>query len=311
MAMKHRQATSQAALYRRHFWHLALRSLPFQLALIGSLRLHAGPATRALNERRRRELARTQLRPYPEAEVQAYLSATKPTRLWHGTGKFHYAAGGPTDVLATILAAGSLNPFPDDYALLLGGERMHTMSTTPLRMIARCYADIHGRGKHEPHRYGSSLFWVAYFYGRFFAATFATEGARIVRHRSKFDAHTKDANGHRTWGKKVHSGAEYVWDVFSSGSDITGNFAILFGIARYGAIANVPGLLAKAEVRLTSPVAMADLSHAEVPQAHVAEVRATLQAAGYGALPVFPLELGEYVASRQSFDVLAGLKRPA
>ena len=304
--MKQSSEPTAARIYRKQFWQLAAKSLPYQYLLYLSLKTKIAPITQILNKRRQRELSEAHLQSYP-ANVQAqYLDGISQTKLWHGSGRLQHDNGGITDIFDTILRGGSLNPLKDDYAIMLGGRPMNTISTTPLRMIARCYADMHGKGKFEPNRYGSSVFWVAYFYGRFFATVYTTKGLTLLKNRAKFENATKNTSGQRIWGKKVHLQAEYVWDVFSSGSDISGNYPILYGIKTYRDVAKLAGALSRAEVRLTSPVYLADLSHLEVPNTKIDEVKARL--VDYNcALPVFPIELGEYVASHQDFNVLVGL----
>ena len=304
--MKNKPTQTDAYRYRQDFWRQAIRSLPYQYGLALSTKLRSTSVTKKLERRRDVELNKAELKIYSISDQNTYQQTIATTLLWHGSGRLQHEKSHIKDVFTSILKTGSLNPLRDDYALLLGGSSMHTISTTPLRLIGRSYADIHGRGKFEPNRYGSSLLWISYFYGRFFAETVTRHGITMARNRSRFFTAIKDNSGTTPWGKKVHTQAEYVWDVFSSGSDIPNNYPILFGIARYGATAQLPGVFGRKELRLTEAIKISDLSHIEVPEAKIEEIQLLLSEHGY-SVPVYPIELGELISSRETFSVLVGI----
>lgn len=306
-AMKHQPARLQhAPNYRRQFWMTAARSLPHHTMLVLSRRLLPAGAIKLLGKNVQRQLDRSAVTAYAPADIAQYKTIAAAARLWHGTGRYQYAHGKVVDVLASILAGGSLNPVKDVYGIFVGEKEMVTISTTPLRIIARSYADTHGLGAREQNRYGSSLWWVAYYYSLFYGLAFTRYGMTVLKNLAKWNAASKGADGEIAWGKKVNARSTSVWDTFGSGSDIPGNYPILFGIARYGGRMKLPKIMEQAEVRLSDPISVADLSHIEVPEEKIAEVRFLLAGRGLD-IPVFPIELGEYAASKQPFPQLIGV----
>lgn len=239
--------------------------------------------------------------------IAEYIDTIQDTKLWHGTGKFQYKNGEVTDIFTAIVEKGSLAPAHDVYSVLITGDEMISISTTTLRIIARAYADTHGKGEREPNRYGTALWWVAYYYSLFYGALYTRHSVTIIKNWGKW-ATAASQDGVIAWGKKVNAHAEYVWDVFGSGSDIPGNYPIIFGIAHHGQTAVLPKVLERAEVRITQPVPLKHISHLEVPEANVAEVTTLLKKHGH-TIPVFPIELGEYVTSQQKFTDILGFSK--
>ncbi|MDB5175502.1 MAG: hypothetical protein JWM81_360 [Candidatus Saccharibacteria bacterium] len=305
---KLKEKNTQAYRYRQQFRTTVVKCLPHHMFLVTSVRLRAKPITKLLSLRLENKLHTLELKHYPADKVEAYLVAATAAKLWHGTGRLQYRDGRVVDIFAAILSSGSLNPVKDVYTVLLGGEEMISISTTPLRIIARSYADTHGRGDKEKYRYGSSLWWVAYYYSIFFGEVFTRYGLTIWRNWSKWDNASSSQTGERQWGRKVNKAAISVWDVFGSGSDIPGNYPVLFGIANYTSVAALPLTMSKAEVRLTNIVKMTEISHIEVPERNVDETKKLLVKYGYD-VDVFPIELGEYVASHLSITELLGITR--
>lgn len=300
--------TLAARDYQKRFWMLAARQLPHHTLLIVSTKLRAQPITRLLRKAPRAISGKPELKTYPSQDVDTYLASVERTKLWHGTGRFQHHGDRVVDVLQAILKNGSLNPASDVYALLVGGDQMVSISTTPYRVIARSYADTHGKGEAEPHRFGSSLWWAAYCYSVFYGELFTRYGVKTLRNWSKWDKASADQTGERQWGKKVHTQAISVWDVFGSGSDIAENYPIVFGVMRYGVAVKLPNPMARVEIRLTEQIELADISHIEVPEARVNEVVSRMAEYGYD-IPVFPIELGEFVSSTQSVGELLGIVR--
>jgi len=290
----------------RRFWKIAARNLPHHSLLAMSEQLNSRRLTVLLSKRRDRVLSKSTVRTYTPEQVESYQKIASQAKLWHGTGRLQYAGSEVRDVFATILKNNSLSPARDVYAVFFGGKEMDSISTTPLRMIARSYADTHGKGEKEKHRYGSSLWWVAYYYSLFYGLVFTKYSPSVLRHYSKWNKLSKDETGKRSWGKKVNTRASSVWDVFGLGSDIPGNYPILFGIKRVGRTATPPEGIREVEIRLLDHVHIFDLSHIEVPEDKVNEVKKILRQYGFDTA-VFPIELGEFVASRQPFATLLGL----
>lgn len=306
MTVQKHTASKQDTNYQHQFWVLSAKALPHHSLLVISKRLGARAAIRFLSQSPQRHLSKARLKEYSSAEIEKYTAVIKHTALWHGTGRFQHGKNKTLDILDAIIQADSLTPASDAYAVFVGGDEMVSISTTPLRIIARSYADTHGKGESEPNRYGSALWWVSYYYSLFYGESFTRYAPLMLRNWHKWRTATADTSGKRLWGKKVRKEAYSVWDVFGSGSDIPGNYPILFGIARYGASVKLPKVMAKTEVRLEDPVRFADLSHIEVPEEKVAEVRSLLMRFGL-KVPVFAIELGEYVASQQGFAATLGI----
>jgi hypothetical protein len=245
---------------------------------------------------------------YTAAEIAAYIDITRSTILWHGTGRYHHAGDGLTDVLRSIMTNGGLQPAYDAYGIFAGGKAMDSISLTTLRIIARSYADMHGRGHKEPDRYGDALTWVSYYYGLFYARLYAFNSFRVRRYWKQWHSLTHDENGDNTWGKKVNKKAQDVWDAFGLGSDIAGNYPILIGVTQLQSQVTLSAVFNQCEVRTLEPILLENMSHLEVPAHKVTVTRKILADHGYNLL-VFPIELGETVASRQTFGSLLGLSR--
>lgn len=305
--MRQSNKRTEALKYQREFWISVIRYLPHRFFLVLFTRLHADYLTSALCKLCDRKLGRSRVKVYSDKKIREYLGVVEATKLWHGSGRFQYVDEEIVDTFEAILKSGSLNPVRDVYAVLVGGEEMASVSTSPLRIISRSYADTHGKGKAEKNRYGTSIFWAAYYYSLFYAEIFIKHGIAIVWHWSQWSSASSSKTGERLWGKKVNKNAKSVWDVFGSGSDIPGNHPILFGIAHHNNVAKLPKAIAKVETRLIDPVKLSDLSHIEVPEDRVQEIKILLSKAGY-SVRVSPIELGEYVSSKQSISVLVGLE---
>ena len=305
--MKRVNKDSEALRYKRQFWKSAARHLPHHSLLVISARIKAPRLTDALSKRRDDILRKSIVKTYPTKLVEEYQGVMATTKLWHGAGRLQYKNKRVYDAFEAIIGNGALRPAKDVYAIILGGEEMTSISTTPLRIIARSYADMHGEGEREKYRYGSALWWVAYYYGMFYGIVFTRYSLTIMRNWSKWNNASTNDSGQRTWGHKVNAKADSVWSAFGQGSDIPGNYPVLFGIKQYSLVAKMPHTLQKVETRLTNPVQISDLSHIEVPEDKIDEVKARLATHGFST-PVFPIELGEYVASKQQFKTLLGIK---
>lgn len=305
--MKRVTKDPEALRYKRQFWKSAARHLPHHSLLAISGYIEAPRLTNALSKRRDYMLRKSVVKTYPPKLIKEYQGILATTKLWHGTGRLQYKDKNIYDAFDAIMNDGSLRPAKDVYAIILGGEEMISISTTPLRIIGRSYADMHGMGEREKYRYGSALWWVAYYYGMFYGVAFTRYSLTIARNWSKWNKASTNDSGLRTWGHKVNTKADSVWSAFGQGSDIPGNYPVLLGIKQYPQIAVVPSSLQKVETRLLQPVQISDLSHIEVPEDKVSEVKALVIKHGFST-PVFPIELGEYVASKQPFKTLLGIK---
>lgn len=242
---------------------------------------------------------------FAQEDITRYGRVSRETVLWHGSGRYQHAGGKAADVLGSILSAGSIRPVEDAYGIFSDGKVMTTISLTRYRMIARSYADIHGRGYREPHRYGDALTWTSYHYGLFYARAYTTHRRKLKKYYDAWHALTHDDNGHNTWGKKANLSAKDVWDVFGLGSDIPGNYPILYGLKDIRDTVRLAPVYQDYEVRVSRNIKLDEITHLEVPLSKVGEVREIL-AAHKVEVPVEPIELGELVASRRSFSSLLG-----
>lgn len=290
------------------FSRLALKNVPHHLLLTTACRLKIKPLVWLIDRQKKHQLRRAKIQEYSLKEVDEYCRNTKETKLWHGTGRYQYDSNGKVvDILRLIIEKGGLMPLRDVYAIFVDGKAMTSISATPLRMIARSYADTHGLAKNEFSRYGDSHWWVAYYYGQFYAELLLLHGKKARRNWRLWKQQAVNNKGEIKWGKKVNRQARKVWDTFTLGSDIDGNYPILVGIKKPSKLAKMPKLFARAEVRLVEMIAIDDLSHLEVPGQYLDETRDLLEKHGCN-LAVLPLELGEFVASRQDFHVLLGMR---
>lgn len=289
--------------YQKQFAKQAISYLPHHALLRSVAMIKNKPLLKLLNNVA--QGSSFQVKSYPSKDVEAYLETSTGTKLWHGTGRFQYSDTKIIDVLDLIVLSGSLNPQDDVYAIALGKGRMKTISTTKLRIIARSYADTHGDGELEKNRFGGSLWWVSYYYSFFYAKAFSMQGLTLARNWKEWSNAATNSNGERTWGKKVNKSAKSVWDVFGLGSDEPANYPILFGIKSHGELVDLPKSIARVESRIVEPVKLSDLSHIEVPEEKIQEVQHLLDTARY-TVPVFPIELGEFVASKKSIEELLG-----
>lgn len=293
--------------FQRQFIRLVLRRLPHHISLYTASKLHSKTAVKLLDSYAKKHIiASGKLQSFSAKEQQQYKSTTHQATLWHGSGRFQYSNGEIIDVLKSILASGAIRPVEDAYAIFSGGRLMRSISLTRLRIIARCYADMHGKGYHEPNRYGDALTLTSYHYGLFYARLYTIHYRKIKQYYKIWHKHTHDDNGHNTWGKKSNKGAEDVWDVFGLGSDISGNYPIVFGIKDVKGTTELSSVFRDYEVRTENTISIGNLTHIEVPLSKVKETE-VLIANHQLNTPVYPIELGELMASQTPFSELLGL----
>jgi hypothetical protein len=199
-------AKSSANDFQKQFIRLALRRLPHHVALYTARKVHSRHFIKTLDAWAKKHIiGNTKLRGFSSDEQERYMSAVSKAALWHGTGCYQYSQGKVVDVLECIVATGSIRPIEDAYAIFSGGKLMSSISLTRLRIIARCYADMHGKGYREPNRYGDALAWTSYHYGLFYARLYTVHYGKIRRYYKTWYQLTHDENGHNTWGQKSQS----------------------------------------------------------------------------------------------------------
>ncbi len=221
---------------------------------------------------------------------------SKQTEYWHGSGRYQYRDGKQVDVLKGILDQGGLLPQPDDIDLI---GAMDSVSLARSRTYARAYADMHQNGE-QGERHGSALLWAAAFIGPLALKIVQEEKLWHSGNRQRVREHF-DASNSAQWYQKVRQEQTGTLGVFARGSDIEGNYPILFGV-KEGVVqpAETSRSVAVHEVRATESIGLGDLTHIEVPEDKVAETMALVAEAGY-EVPVMAIEDFEVHLSRQSF----------
>lgn len=295
--------TKKSPNYERVFWFTALKYLLHHGLLRWALRRRDKRLVAQLDRSARRVLGRQLELKFSDELLREYRDVTSKTHLWHGTGRLQWGSSGAVDVLQNILQQGGLKPTRDVYMMILTGKEIQSISATPLRIIARSYADTHGSGVNEKDRYGSALWWVSYYYGLGYVELATIHQRKMRKNWAAFNKASTDTKGERTWGKKVHSQAKTVWDTFGLGSDIPGNYPVLFGFRKGARTESLPDSVSKWELRIIEPVEIPKVTHLEVPADKIKETKALLQSHGC-SIPVFPIEIGEYVASQQDIGSL-------
>jgi hypothetical protein len=292
--------------YQKQFIRLALKRLPHHVALCIATKFHGHRSVTFLNTYAKKHIiTNTKLKIFNADEQQQYQHAAQDANLWHGTGRYQHGQNEDIDVLKNIITSGALRPVEDAYAIFSGGEIMQSISLTRLRVIARCYADMHGNGLGEQNRYGDALTWVSYYYGLFYARLYGLHLPTLRRYYKTWHSLTHDDNGHNTWGKKVNKDSQDVWDSFGLGSDIPGNYPIIFGLKDIKDTVQLSRVFQDYEVRVRQTISLSNVTHIEVPQSKVKEVERLLTRHSC-RIPVEPIELGEYIASQRPFSDLLG-----
>ena len=293
--------------YQKVFFRLAVKHLPHHIALLLSAKTHTTWLVNRLNRYAEEHFIRpSEIIQFTNPEQLEYKTITAGSALWHGTGRYKRNNGARIDILTSILEAGSLTPVEDVYAILSGNGTMESISLTRLRIIARSYADMFGKGFQEKNRYGDALMWNSYYYGLFYARTYGLHYPTLKKNYARWHALAHDKNGHTTWGKKVNVNAKNVWDIFGLGSDIEDNYPIIFGIQNITDIALLSPVFRAYEVRVNRKILLQEINHIEVPASKVADVKTLLGQFNID-IPVVSIELGECLATKDRFSKLVGL----
>jgi hypothetical protein len=206
---------------------------------------------------------------------------------WHGTGRYQYAGDTIVDVLGSIARTRMLLPSYDAFDLI---RPMQSVSLARSRVYGRVYADMHGTGSKEKERYGSSLFWACAFLGDIAVeASLETRVWRPTGYRRMMD-HLFEANALQWYKKLTRASGNTVVNIYRDGSDIQGNYPVLFGVRR-GSV--TPSATSKAvsihESRSECPIPLDhSIVHVEVPRDHVEETNRIL-----GGVAVKAIEDGE------------------
>lgn len=216
--------------------------------------------------------------------------------LWHGTGRYQYRDGEYIDVLKKISNAQALLPKYDAFDL---DRPMCSVSLARSRMYARAYADMHGNGSQERERYGNSLFWACTFMGDIAIEAALESRSWSPRGYRKMMNHLANADTVNWYKKMTSMDNPTVLSVYRQGSDIAGNYPILFGVdSAHVRASSVSRAVDIHEVRSEEPIAISSMTHIEVPRSRL---DTTAQVIGH-LLPVVSLEDSENIAARYSFS---------
>ena len=244
-----------------------------------------------------------------DSEYQSQLASVtdlyKQVKCWHGTGRYKYSGdAGVADIFQSIIQDGGLMPHPDEFDKKSGAMEM--ISTAHSRMYARLYAGMFmPNATRIENELGSRELWGYYF--------FATLGMKAVREywptirQIRRGDPAVERQYRKLWVKwkgKITQEEATVKDVFLNGSDIQGNYPILFGIKKdFGENASISKAIQIHERRVISSIPLDDVSHLEVPRAKVGEIKEMLRVAGYST-PVIPIEFGEEYCRNFTFRQL-------
>ncbi len=236
-----------------------------------------------------------------ESFAHTYKERLQKTEYWHGTGRRQYdEKGNVVDILESILKTGGLVTHEDSFDPIAG--TMRTISLAKSRMYARSYADIHGAGKYETERHGSSTFWAQYFIGS--CATEAIMEVRPWTKEGRLKADAIRAMELPNWGAKVNSAIKGWLTPFFVGSDISNNYPILVGLDGESAKrTHMSKALSLHELRTSNNIGLEHITHIEVPRANLQETELLIASYGH-SMSVIPIEDAEVYASHQPFTEL-------
>lgn len=244
------------------------------------------------------------IEPLNDEERTKIKEVISPTKLWHGTGRYQYRDGKVTDVLDFIAKNGKLQPQFDDIDFT---GPMESLSLAPSRMYSRAYADMHGKGAAEPERHGSSMFWAWTFLADIGIEAMKESKVWTKEGRTSSRSHFAQS-GAQDWYKKVRGTYSGTMALFRKGSDIEGNYPILFGI-KDGMVE--PAVTSKSiaihEVRSQNSLSLEQaITHIEVPRHQVENTQHLLESYGQN-VPVIAIEDAErYVADLPFTELVSG-----
>ncbi|MBI3980760.1 HD domain-containing protein [Candidatus Microgenomates bacterium] len=237
--------------------------------------------------------------------------------LWHGTGRYQYRDGKKIDVLEGIILHGGLMPSQDGWDPATG--EVNRVSTADSRMYARLYAGMYFEEGHElANPCGDTKLWVNYFMSslamsagmevlrEFVPITklLLTKGKHFWSELQKKYGFNLAKNADR-WMGKVTKGKMPILNLFTVGSDISGNYPILIGIKEVPFVsAATSKSIKKHERRTATPIGLDDITHIEVPIENVPETKTFLHAKGRDDIPVVGMEFGEEYCRGVAFSKL-------
>ncbi|HTE22459.1 MAG TPA: hypothetical protein VK674_05470 [Candidatus Limnocylindria bacterium] len=229
------------------------------------------------------EIARANFIPQTvdEAQYRELGELRGKTTFWHGTGRYQRHNGSKVDVLTAILEKGAVNPALDPFDPKLG--LTETVSLARPRLYARAYADMHSDQADQLNRFVSTQdaanFYIVRPAFRYMGQSLKgarkhPEGLRAGVQELRAAASERQDAMPQSWKEKTTSQHINTVMAFGAGSDISGNYPILFGIDDRD-IAPIPitaALREAGEERVEQPIALEHITHVEVPHDKVDEV---------------------------------------
>lgn len=243
--------------------------------------------------------------PLSATDQESIKEVFKSTKYWHGTGKYQYKNGKRVDVLDFIVTHGALIPQYDNLDIT---GPMVSVSLAKSRMYARAYADMHGKGSMEVNRHGSSTFWVWIFAGDIYGELIKEMKLWKRKNRIASRKHFSEGGAH-IWPSKVSATDMPVPEIFNHGSDIPGNYPILFGI-KNGSFE--PALTSRSiaihEARSKQRILLnSHVTHIEVPRVRINEVSTLLQQKNLKVRVLAIEDCEQYVSGLSLSRLIAGI----
>lgn len=251
-------------------------------------------------------------KPLHEAKLNEIQEAFDRTKYWHGTGRFQRHQGEKVDVLSSILKDRAIIPALDPFDASLGLTRTTSLSIP--RPYARAYADMHSDSPSDLDRFIPAQTAANFYVVRPAIRHIARDLWQVRKHPEGFRAGVRSKLGTarerqnampQTWKAKTTSKPVNTMFAFSVGSDIDGNYPILFGIdGEIETVKTTSAIQETREVRVNKPVTLDHLTHIEVPAERAGEINELLSSHKL-SLPVIPIEdVEQYVARQEIGHVL-------
>lgn len=241
---------------------------------------------------------------------------------WHGTGRYHYEydmnsrekeadQGNVFDVLESIIDRKAILAHRDLF-LNFENQTAKTISLTPCRMYARCYAEIH-QYELDPlkYEYGSVSFWISVIVPIQLVAVLRNNPVRVYGpHIKKIIGNIKGFKKIRGWISTFRKDSREkkfsLLNIDKIRSDIEGNHGILIAFKKE-MIKTTPfdKGMERFEARACGDIPFDALSHMEVPVANLEEIKNFLGSKKI-MIPVIPIEYGERYCNNYRLPYLIG-----
>lgn len=216
----------------------------------------------------------------PPRKHEQVAKVMEQTDYWHGTGRYQYRNGKVVDILDYIARHKELQPGSDPFEV---SGHMKSLSLARSRIYARTYADLHRDAALPLDRYGTSAFWSVVFLADYVLEAARDEGGlrQVIKRLER--------NGKDEWHAKVNRQPLSVFATFATGSDIAGNYPIIFGVHD---VETLPTSRAIAihEVRSGDAVKLdRQVTHLEAPRINIKETEEILAKHAVD-IPVYVIE---------------------